>query len=175
MRGRDREVVPVRSDKVERVVYAAPADLGGPQAFSRVVAPGSLDIVHHQVEGCRGPGDRRLLRPPDDDMRAAAEFENCEIGILKDRAQADGFEPPRRRGDIGCRKANMADRYQRLLVECLRHDFPLLELIPACSGREYLEQVPVGIAEVKPATAIAMIDLHVLRRPRPATISKPVA
>jgi hypothetical protein len=114
MRGRDREVVPVRSHEVEGVVDAASADLGGFQAFCRVVAAGALDVVHHQVERCGGADDQGLVRLADHDMRPAAELEDGEIGILEDRPQADDFEPPRRRSDIGCRKTYMADRYSGL-------------------------------------------------------------
>jgi hypothetical protein len=39
------------------------------------------------------------------------------------------------------------------------------------SGRQHLEQMTVRVAEVEPAAAVAVIDLHILRRARPAAIS----
>ena len=64
----------------------ASADLGGPEAFRRVIAARRLDIVHHQVEGRCGTGPRRLFRLPDDDMRAAAKLEDGEVMVGEDRA-----------------------------------------------------------------------------------------
>jgi len=124
MRRGDREVVPVRSCEVEGVVDPTLADLGGPKAFRRIIATRRLDIVHHQVEGRRGTARRRLFRLPDDDMRAATKFEDCEAVISEYRAQTDGLEPPLGSSDIGCRKPNMADRYWWPLINSLRHDTP---------------------------------------------------
>jgi len=86
MRRGDREVVPVGSREVEGVVDPAPADLGRPKAFRRIIAACPFDIVHHQVEGRRGTGRRRLFRLPDDDMRAAAKLEDGEAIIGEYRA-----------------------------------------------------------------------------------------
>src|SRR5215469_1267678 len=45
----------------------------------------------------------------------------------------------------------------------------------ADSSRHYLEQVAVRVTEVEPATAMAVIDFHVLRRARAAAIGQPLA
>src|SRR5919201_3319467 len=42
------------------------------------------------------------------------------------------------------------------------------------SGGQHLEQVTVGVAEIESAAAIAVIDLHILRRTRPAAIGDPL-
>ena len=64
----------------------APSDVGGSEALSCIIAASRLDIIHHQVEGCRGAGFRRLFRFSYDDMRAAAELEDCEVSVGKNRA-----------------------------------------------------------------------------------------
>jgi hypothetical protein len=97
-------------------VDPAPADVGGPKAFCRIITTRRLDIVHHQVEGRRSTGFRRLSCLSHDDMSAAAEFEDGKVGIGENRAQADGLEPPLGRGDIGGGKPDMADRYRWPLV-----------------------------------------------------------
>jgi hypothetical protein len=111
--------MPVGPGEVERVVDPAPADVGGCETFSRVIAARCIDIVHHQIERCRGAGLKRLVRLSYDNMRAAAELENGEVAVGEDRAQADGLEPPRRTGNIGCRKPHVTDRYRRPLIESL--------------------------------------------------------
>jgi hypothetical protein len=72
--------------EVEGVVDPASDDLGGPKGFCRIIAARRLDIVHHQVEGRCATGRRRLLRLPDDDMRAAAKLEDGEVLVGEDRA-----------------------------------------------------------------------------------------
>jgi hypothetical protein len=67
-------------------VDPAPADVGGAKAFGRIIAASRLDIVHHQVEGRRGTGRRRLSRLPDDDVRTAAQLKDCELVIGEYRA-----------------------------------------------------------------------------------------
>jgi hypothetical protein len=62
-------------------VDPAPADLRRPKAFCGIIATHGLDIVHHQVESCCGTSRRRLICLPDDDMRAAAKFEDSEAVI----------------------------------------------------------------------------------------------
>jgi hypothetical protein len=52
-------------------------------------------------------------------MRAATKLEDGEAVIGEYRAQADGSEPPLGSGDIGCRKADMAHRYRRPLIDSL--------------------------------------------------------
>jgi hypothetical protein len=121
MRRGDREIVPVGPQEVEGIVDPAPADLGGPKAFRRIITARRLDIIHHQIEGRGGAGRWRLLRPSDDDMRTAAQLEDGEAVIDKDRAQADGYEPLLGSGDIGCGKPDMTDRYRRPLIDSLRH------------------------------------------------------
>jgi hypothetical protein len=64
---------------MERVVDPAPADVGRPKAFRRVIAARSLDIVHHQVERRCGTGGRLLFCLPDNDMRAAAQLEDGKV------------------------------------------------------------------------------------------------
>jgi hypothetical protein len=107
---------------VEGVVDPAPADVGGPKAFRRIIAARRLDVVHHQVKGRCGTDRRRLFRFPDDNMRAAAKLEDGEAVVSEYRAQADGLEPPLGSGDIGCRKPDMAHRYRRPLIDGLGHD-----------------------------------------------------
>jgi hypothetical protein len=67
-------------------VDAAPTDLGGCQAFGCIVPSGRFNVVDHQVKGSRHPGNKRLVRLADDDMRAAAKLEDGKIGVLKNRA-----------------------------------------------------------------------------------------
>ncbi len=62
------------------------AHVGGPKAFRRVIAARRLDIVHHQIERRCGTGRRRLLRLPDDDVRAATKLEDCEAVVGEYRA-----------------------------------------------------------------------------------------
>ena len=119
MRRGDREVVPVRSREVERIVDPASADLGGPETLGGIIAASRFDIVYHQVERCSGTGRRRLLRLQDDDMSAAPKLEDGEAIIGEYRAQADGLEPPLGSGDIGCRKPDMTDRHRRPLIDSL--------------------------------------------------------
>ena len=63
----------------------APADVGGTEPLSRIIPASRLDIVHHQVERRRGTGSRCLFRLSYDDMRAAAELEDGEVGVLEYR------------------------------------------------------------------------------------------
>ena len=109
---------------MERVVDPAPADVGGPKAFGCVIAASRLDIVDHQVKGGRGASFERPLRLPYDDMSAAPELEYREVGGGENRSQPYGFQPSRRNRDIRRREPDMADRYRRSLIDCLRHDFP---------------------------------------------------
>ena len=64
----------------------APTDVGWSEPLCRIVAASGLDIVHHQVEGRGRPGFRRLFRLSYDDMSAAAELEDSEVGVLEYRA-----------------------------------------------------------------------------------------
>ena len=64
----------------------APADVGWFEPLCRIIVASSLDIVHHQVEGRPGPGFRRLFRLSYDDMSAAAELKDSEVGVLEYRA-----------------------------------------------------------------------------------------
>jgi len=105
-------------------VDPAPADVRGPKAFRLIIAARRLDIVHHQVEGRGGTGRRRLLRLPNDNMRATAKLENREVVAGEYWAQANGFESPLGSGDIGCRKPDMAHRYRWPLIDSLRHNSP---------------------------------------------------
>jgi hypothetical protein len=125
MRRVDSEVVSVRSGEVEGVVDPAPGDLGGLKPFRRIIAARRLDIVDHQVEGRCGTGGWRLFDLPDNNVRAAAKLEDGKAVIGEDRAQADGLEPPLGSGDIGCREPDMANRYRRPLIDCLRHELTL--------------------------------------------------
>lgn len=85
MRRSNSEVVPVRSYKVEGVMDPAPTDVGGSEALGRIIPASSLDIVHHQVERRGGAGFRRLFRLSYDDMSAAAELKDSEVGVGKNR------------------------------------------------------------------------------------------
>ena len=85
MRRVDSKVVPVRPYHVKGVVDPAPADVGGSEALGRIIAASQLDIVDHQVKGRRGAGFWRLLRLSYDDMGAAAQLEDGEVGVLKNR------------------------------------------------------------------------------------------
>jgi hypothetical protein len=86
MRRINGEIVAVRSCKVEGVVDPAPGDVGGFETFSGIVAARRLDIIHHQVEGCRGADFQWLFRFPYDDMGAAAELKDGKVGIGENRA-----------------------------------------------------------------------------------------
>src|SRR5215469_1708942 len=86
MRRADREVVAVRPGEVEGIVDPAPADIGGTETLCAIIAASCLDIVDHQVEGGHGAGFKGVLRLPDDDMRAAAELEDREVGGGENRA-----------------------------------------------------------------------------------------
>jgi len=86
MRRIDGEVLRVRPSKMKGVMDPAPADIGGFEPFCRIVAASSLDIVDHQVEGGCGSGFRRLFRLSYDDMSAAAELKDSEVGVLEYRA-----------------------------------------------------------------------------------------
>src|SRR5260370_40913883 len=68
----------------------------------------------------------------------------------------------------------MAYRYRRPLVDTLRHDLPLSFERNAKWGLgcQHLEQVTVRVAEIEAATAVAMIDLHVLSGTRPAAVGE---
>ena len=68
------------------VVYPAPADFGRPEALGHIIAASGLDIVYHQVERCRGTGFRHFFPLSYDNMSAAAELEDSEVGILENRA-----------------------------------------------------------------------------------------
>ena len=111
---------------MEGIVDPALADVGGSQALRRIIATGSLDIVHHQIEGCGGTGFQRLFRFSHDDMRAATKLKDCELSGSENRSKADGFEPLRGSCDIGSVKSDVADRYRWSLIDSLRHDFPIL-------------------------------------------------
>ena len=86
MRRVNGKVVPVRPCKVKGVVDPAPADVGGSKAFGHIIAASRLDIVHHQVEGSREAGFRRLFPLSYDNVCAAAELEHGEVGVLENRA-----------------------------------------------------------------------------------------
>src|SRR5437867_4532036 len=116
MRRADREVAPVRPCKVERVMDPAAADVGGAETLRTIITASRLDIVHHQVKGRRGTGLQREIGLPYDDMRAAAELEDGEVGGGENRSQPYGFEPLRRNRDIRRREPDMADRYRRPLI-----------------------------------------------------------
>ena len=70
---------------MEGVMNPAPADVGGPEAFGRIIVASALDIVHHQVEGRRGACFRRLFHFSYDDMSSAAELKDSEVGVGKNR------------------------------------------------------------------------------------------
>ena len=69
-----------------------------------------VDVIDHQVEGRCRAGLRRLLGLSDDDMRAAAQFQDRQLASRHDRAQADLLQPARRGADIRGSEAHMADR-----------------------------------------------------------------
>jgi len=71
---------------MEGIMDSAPADVGGPEAFGHVIAASRVDIVHHQVEGCRGSGFWCLCRFSDDDMRASAKLQDRKFGVFENRA-----------------------------------------------------------------------------------------
>src|SRR5215472_1543589 len=85
MRRINGKVIPVWPGNVERVMDPAPADVGGTEALGHIITVRRLNIVHHQVERRRGAGLGRRLGVPDDDMRAAAEFEDREVGVGENR------------------------------------------------------------------------------------------
>jgi hypothetical protein len=86
MRRSNSKVVPVRPGNVKGIMDPAPSDVGRLETLSCIVAASRLDIVHHQVEGRCGSGLRRLFRLSHDDMCAAAELEDGEVGVLENRA-----------------------------------------------------------------------------------------
>src|SRR6516165_1763145 len=144
---------------MEGVVDPAPADVGWSEALGQIIAASRLDIVHHQIKGRRDAGFDGLLRLSDDDMRAPAKLQDGELGVFKNRAQADGYEPPRRSRDICRRKPDVSHRHWRPLLNGLRHDFPVcLSSVYCCLSGQHLEQVAVRVTKIEPAAAMAVVD-----------------